>query len=295
MHEPLAALYGLFRKTDLQTMLRRYDKKIILVFDWGGGTLDLTLCRVRGNVAVQLMNDGTDDVGGDIFDEALMNRLVQKVRTERNFAETIDSQPGARARRLDRCERAEIDLSSESKVTIYVPSFFRGIEAEDFDAEMNREELETIVNPLLDKGFKRIVHILQNAGYTPEQAALCVATGGMSNMPAVKSRLHELFGPERVEIADGTATLIAEGAAWIASDQAGLRVAKNVELLLSRNSYLPLVKADKAMPKEGGVQRSSFHSTALIPETELQNFRFVHRNEPVRAYSRMSQERTLRM
>ena len=114
-------------------------------------------------------------------------------------------------------------------------------------------------------------------------------------MPAVKICLHELFGPERVEIAGGTATLIAEGAAWIASDQAGLRVAKNVELLLSRNSYLPLVKADKAMPKEGGVQRSSFHSTALIPETELRSFRFVHRNEPVRAYSRMSQERTLRM
>lgn len=45
VHEPLAALYGLFRTQDISTMLRRYDRKLILVFDWGGGTLDLTLCR----------------------------------------------------------------------------------------------------------------------------------------------------------------------------------------------------------------------------------------------------------
>lgn len=272
VHEPLAALYGLFRKTDLQAMLRRYDRKLILVFDWGGGTLDLTLCRVRGNIAVQLMNDGTDEVGGDVFDETLMNRLTQKVRAERNLAETIDSQLGAKARLLDRCERAKIDLSSESKVAIYVPSFFHGIEDEDFDAELSREELEGVVEPLLDKGFKRIEHILQNAGYAPEQVALCVSTGGMSNMPAVKRRLHELFGPERVEIPDDTATLIAEGAAWIASDKAGLRLAKNVELHLARNSYLPLVKAGTAMPKEKEVQSQSFHLYCTDPRDGVAKF-----------------------
>lgn len=80
VHEPLAALYGLFRSQDISTMLRRYDRKLILVFDWGGGTLDLTLCRPVENMAVQLMNDGTEEVGGDVFDEVITNRLVQKVR-----------------------------------------------------------------------------------------------------------------------------------------------------------------------------------------------------------------------
>ena len=272
VHEPLAALYGLFRKTDLSAMLRRYDRKLILVFDWGGGTLDLTLCRVMGDVAVQLMNDGTDEVGGDVFDETIMNRLIQRIRAERNLDETIEPQPGAEARLLDRCERAKIDLSSRSKVPVYIPSFFRGIEDEDFDAEPSQEELEAVVKPLLDKGFKRIEHILRNARYAPEQVALCVATGGMANMPAVKRRLHELFGPERVDIPDGTATLVAEGAAWIASDQAGLRLAKNVELLLARNSYLPLVKAGTAMPKEGEVQHQPFHLYCTDPRDGVAKF-----------------------
>lgn len=272
VHEPLAALYGLFRKQNLPEMLRRYDKKLVLVFDWGGGTLDLTLCRPMGDMVVQIMNDGTDEVGGDMFDEAIMNRLVQNVAQTRGLDETVGTQPGAKARLMDRCERAKIDLSSRANVAIYVGSFFRGIEDEDFDYTLSQFELEQTVGTLLDNGFKRIERILENAGYSPEQVALCVATGGMSNMPAVKRRLHEWFGPERVQIPDGTATLIAEGAAWIAADQVGLQLAKNVELVLARNSYLPLVKAGTVMPKEGEVQSETFHLYCTDPRDGVAKF-----------------------
>lgn len=272
VHEPLAALYGLFRDQDLASMLRRYDRKLVLVFDWGGGTLDLTLCRPMGDMVVQLMNDGTDEVGGDVFDEAIMNRLIQKVAAARGLGESVDTQPGAKARLMDRCERAKIDLSSRSNVAIYVGSFFRGADEEEFDYALSQGELEQIVGPLLDKGFKRIERILTDAGYTPEQVSLCVATGGMSNMPAVKRRLHEWFGPERVKIPDGTATLISQGAAWIAADQVGLQLAKNVELVLARNSYLPLVKAGTVMPKEGEVQRETYHLYCTDPRDGVAKF-----------------------
>ncbi|MBI4692736.1 MAG: Hsp70 family protein [Gammaproteobacteria bacterium] len=271
VHEPLAALYGYFRK-DLETLLRRYDRKLILVFDWGGGTLDLTICRPMGDMVVQIMNDGTDEVGGDVFDENLMNRLVQNVCAARGIHASVDTQPGARSRLLDRCERAKIDLSMRERSQIYVGSYFRGIAEEDFDYSLSRDEFEEVVRPLLDKGLRRISQILENAGYAPEQVALCVATGGMSNMPAVKRRLHELFGPERVQISDSAATLIAEGAAWIAADQALLRLAKNVELALARNSYLPLVKAGTVMPKEGEVQRATFHLYCTDPRDGVAKF-----------------------
>lgn len=271
VHEPLAALYGHFRQ-DLEVMLRRYDRKLVLVFDWGGGTLDLTICRPLGDMVVQLMNDGTDEVGGDVFDENLMNCLVQKVCTGRGIAGSVEAQPGARSRLLDRCERAKIDLSTRERSQVYVGNYFRGTSDEDFDYSLGREELEAVVRPLLDKGFERIGMLLENAGYAPEQVALCIATGGMSNMPAVKRRLHELFGPERVQIPDGTATLIAEGAAWIAADEAALRLAKNVELVLARNSYLPLVKAGTVMPKEGEVQRETFHLYCTDPRDGFAKF-----------------------
>ena len=280
VHEPLAALYGLFRGQDLPAMLRRYDRKLILVFDWGGGTLDLTLCRFMDGMAVQIMNDGTDEVGGDVFDESIKNRLIQNVIRARNLPDTHDVHTGAEARLLDRCERAKIDLSARSNVAIYVGSYFRGIDEEEFDYPLSQDELEEIVGPLLDKGFRRIEKILKDAGYMPEQVALCVATGGMSNMPAVRRRLHEWFGPERVQIPDGTATLIAEGAAWIAEDRAGLQLAKNIELVLARNSYLPLVKAGTAMPREGEVQKDTFHLYCTDPRDGVAKFQIC---SPMRA------------
>lgn len=265
VHEPLAALYGMFKRTGVPEMLRRYDRKLILVFDWGGGTLDLTLCRPMGDTVVQLMNDGTDEVGGDTFDQAIMNLIVQRVMEKRGFEESVGTQPGASSRLVDRCERAKIELSSRGSTQIYVSSYFNSAQHYDLDYRLGRDELEAIVKPLLDKGFQRIERILTNAGYAPEQVALCVATGGMSNMPAVRRRLHEWFGPERVQIPDGTATLIAEGAAWIANDRVDLHLAKNVELELARGSFLPLVKAGTLMPREGTVQRESFHLYCTDP------------------------------
>ena len=64
VHEPLAALYGFYRNQELSKSLRRYHKKLVLVFDWGGGTLDLTLCLPTSTMVVQIINDGTDEVGG---------------------------------------------------------------------------------------------------------------------------------------------------------------------------------------------------------------------------------------
>ena len=280
VHEPLAALYGFFRTQDLDATLRRYDRKLILVFDWGGGTLDLTLCRLADDTILQLLNDGTEEVGGDVFDQTLMNRLIQDTRELRDIDADIGTHQGAEARLIDRCERAKIDLSSRSRVTIYVSSFFHDISEEEFDYDLGLQELETIVQPLVDKGLARITQLLDDAGYSPEQVSLCLATGGMSNMPAIRRRLHELFGPERVHIPEDTATLIAEGAARIADDHAGLHLAKNVELELARNSYLPLVKAGTAMPKEGEIQHHPFHLYCTDPRDGVAKFRICTPRRP---------------
>ncbi|MGI9249624.1 MAG: Hsp70 family protein [Pseudohongiellaceae bacterium] len=277
VHEPFAALYGHFRSKGIAAMLRKYNQKLLLVCDWGGGTLDLTLCRPIDRAVVQLMNDGTDEVGGDIFDQQIMDSLIQKVIKSRNISEVIP-QPGAEAKLMYRCENAKITLSKRSNVSVYVDSFFQGEDDGSFDYSLSQDELEQIVKPLLDKGFKRIEKLLEDAGYGPDQVALCIATGGMSNIPAVSQRLHERFGPERVCIPDNTATLIAEGAAWIASDQIRLELAKDVELILARNSYLPLVKAGTTMPTEGDVLENTRHLYCTDPRDGVAKFQICSPN-----------------
>ena len=280
VHEPLAAIYGLFRSQWSPETRHRYNGKLILVFDWGGGTLDLTLCRPTGDMIVQLKNDGTDEVGGDVFDETIMNRLLQSARKSQSLSDSVETLPGAMARLLHDCERAKIDLSTRSQVAIYIDSFFSGIDDGEFDYVLKQEELVQLVKPLLDKGFERIRLILSDAGFSLDEVALCIATGGMSNMPAIKQRLNEWFGPERVVVPDSTATLISEGAAWIAADAARLLLAKNIELELARNSYLPLIKAGTLMPREHEEQNRTFHLYCTDPRDGTAKFQLCVPKRP---------------
>ena len=290
VHEPFAALYGHFRSGDLWANLDRFDGKLALVFDWGGGTLDLTLCRIIGDTVVQVMNDGTDEVGGDVFDETIMRCILTKLAHEKGLSDEIDIQPGAKERLLEACERAKIALSGRSSASVYVGNFFRNTDSDDVDYTLSKEELEEAVGTLLDKGFARIDKVLADAGYGHNQVELCLATGGMSNMPTVKERLHLSFGPQRVSVPDKTATLIAEGAARIAADNASLHLAKNVELELARSSYLPLLKAGTRMPRGGAMTRpEKFHLYCTDPRDGKAKFqicaprragRKVRPNEP---------------
>ncbi len=290
VHEPFAALYGFFRRGGLSANLGHYAGNLVLVFDWGGGTLDLTLCRIVGDTVVQVMNDGTDEVGGDVFDEIIMQRILTKVTQEKEPSAGIDIQPGAKARLLEACERAKIALSRRSSASVYVRNFFRNTDSDDVDYTLSKEDFEEAVAPLLDKGFARINKVLADAGFGYEQVGLCLATGGMSNMPTVRERLHMSFGPQRVSVPDETATLIAEGAARIAADSASLQLAKNVELELARSSYLPLLKAGTRMPQGRTMtQREDFHLYCTDPRDGKAKFqicaprragRKVRPNEP---------------
>lgn len=281
VHEPLAALYGYLRSSDdLEATLRQFDRQMVLVFDWGGGTLDLTLCRLVDGLLVQVGNDGTDEVGGDWFDDELKNEVERRVRVARTLPEDVEVQSEARSRLLHACERAKIDLSQRSRVNIYVPNFFRGLDDPDLDFPLTREELDSIVVHLVNKGLSRIERLLDREGYSTASVALCLATGGMANMPVVKSRLHELFGPNRVHVPEHSAFLISEGAAWVAHDEARLHLAKNVELVLARNSYMPLLNAGLEMPQEGEVRGDQFSLYCVDPSDGFGKFELMAPHRP---------------
>jgi molecular chaperone DnaK len=281
VHEPLAALYAYLRSSDdFAAVLRRFDAQLMLVFDWGGGTLDLTLCRLIDGHLVQIGNDGTDEVGGDWFDEELKNEVERRVRDARALAENVGVQSDARTRLLHACERAKIDLSLRSRVSIYVPNFFRGLDDPDLDLALTREDLDSVVAHLVSHGLQRIERLLDREGYSTNSVSMCLATGGMANMPSVKARLHELFGPSRVHVSERSASLIAEGAAWIAHDDARLHLAKNVELVLARNSFMPLLPAGFEMPQEGEVRGQDFGLYCVDPSDGFGKFELVAPHRP---------------
>jgi molecular chaperone DnaK (HSP70) len=299
VHEPLAALYGHFRALHtLENELRRYDRQLMLVFDWGGGTLDLTLCKLVDGVFVQLENYGTDDVGGDHFDQSIRNEVERRVRESRGLGAEVERLPGADLRLLHECENAKIALSDPavSYWTIYVEHFFNGIDDTALDLRLTRDDLNSIVGSLIKKGISRITAVLDKQEVSPAAISLCLATGGMANMPLIRSRLHEIFGPARVVLSERSASLISEGAAWVAHDEARLRLSKNVELSLARNSYMGLLEADVEMPVAGERRSDEFSLYCVDPSDGHARFQIVmpqrvgkdvHRDDPRTVLSTM--------
>jgi actin-like ATPase involved in cell morphogenesis len=257
VHEPFAALYGHLRGASAtDDLIRHYDRQLLLVVDWGGGTLDITLCRPIDGVLYQIANDGTDQVGGDVFDDVIRASVLDRVLVSRGLEAHTAIRPDAIVRLRHQCEIAKIALSGRRQATIYVPSFFRGTEDESLDYQIQQEELSALVRPVLEKGIARIAALLGGLGVSPAQVSLCLAVGGMANMPEIRSRLHEWFGVRRVQVSPKSASLIAEGAAWIAHDGVCLELAKNVEVLLARNSTLTAIRAGTKMPLGGQSQKA---------------------------------------
>lgn len=245
VHEPFAALYGHFRPHINTDFVRRYDRKNILVVDWGGGTLDLTLCRLEDGRVVQLQNSGTASLGGDIFDDTLRNWVLTRAAKAQQH---IDSERRRQVR--NKCEQLKINLSSEETATLYLRNFDPESGA-PLTYQMTRDELETMAQPLIDQAMDHVETLLEAAHISDSQVALCLVTGGMSRMPAIAANLREFFGPHRVETSQNSATLIAQGAAWIAYDRQQLELAKDVEVQLARGSYHRIVRAGTAVPFEG--------------------------------------------
>lgn len=281
VHEPLAALYGHLRMSEgAPDLIKRYDDKLLLVFDWGGGTLDLTLCRVLNGLLVQVANDGTEDVGGDVFDDELRNEVEKRSRTANGLGDDVDVLPEARKRLLHECEKAKIRLSDRGTWNVYVDPYYQSDDQTDLQVNLSRDDLQDIVGLLVKKGVARIERLLEREGFSTASVELCLATGGMVNMPMVKNRLDELFGPGRVHVSKRSASAIAEGAAWVAHDQARLHLAKNVELGLARNSYMPLLQAGVEMPQEREHRRERFDLFCVDPSDGHGKFSLVSPHRP---------------
>lgn len=263
VHEPLAALYGYFRDQEkFEETIRSYDGRLILVFDWGGGTLDLTLCKVVDGALVQVLNRGNNQVGGDYLDEAILTYVTRE--HEKKYGWTTDTalsvNPGMRAKLLTQCERAKIILSNREKTNIFLPDYFQGGgDSAEIDIWLDRGSLDSICSQLVKQGIDEIESLLnkEHANVDSQTIALCLATGGMVNMPLIKTKLIEIFGVSALHISDKGDRIISEGAAWIARDGAELTLAKPFELVEARNSLLTIIHNGTRLPVRGeSIQKS---------------------------------------
>jgi molecular chaperone DnaK (HSP70) len=262
VHEPLAALYAYFRsQPDFENEISRTEGKLALVFDWGGGTLDLTLCQINNGAISQVINRGNNKVGGDYLDEAILQYVEEEHARKFNWNDkTVKSrEPGMKAKLLQACEKAKIILSDRESTFIYVPDYYKasGDEAE-IECEFSREQLNEIAARFVNTGIHEIESLLsaEQADVDPQTISLCLATGGMVNMPIIRQFLQEKFGVSRLHVSEIGDQIISHGAAWVAHDDVPITLAKPFEVVEARNSMITVLNVGTPLPKRGDVYKT---------------------------------------
>ncbi len=186
LNEPTAAAiaYG-FQGVD--------ENKVILVFDLGGGTFDVSVVEQFDGTLEVRSSAGETALGGEDFTRALAARVLESVGLPFERAEA--TLPLVVARVLQQCERAKCQLSREESTTVRVPGA-DGELAGGKEVAVGREQLQKWIAPILGRIETPIRRVLADARLTREKIDEVILVGGATRMPLVVRRVRELFGKE---------------------------------------------------------------------------------------------------
>ncbi|CAK8531486.1 unnamed protein product [Lathyrus sativus] len=204
MNEPTAAAvaYGLDKRTD-------YDgERNIFVFDLGGGTFDVSLLTIKGDVFKVKATAGNTHLGGEDFDNRMLNYFVQEFKKKNKV--DISGDPKALRRLRTACERAKRSLSFLVVATIEVDSLFQGI---DFSSSINRAKFEEMNMDLFNECMKIVENCLMDAKMDKSMIDDVVLVGGSSRIPKIQQLLQDLFNGKELCKSINPDEAVAYGAA----------------------------------------------------------------------------------
>src|SRR5207237_621800 len=182
--EPTAAAlaYGLDKKKNEK----------ILVFDLGGGTFDVSCLDVGDGVFEVLSINGNTHLGGDDFDEELINYVAEEFRKQEGI--DLRKDPMALQRLKEACEKAKIELSNTMETTINLP-FITADQSgpKHLQMTLTRTKFEQLITPLVEKCRQPVIDALKDAKLEPGQIDEVVLVGGSTRVPMVQRLVKELF------------------------------------------------------------------------------------------------------
>jgi molecular chaperone DnaK len=241
VNEPTAAAlaYGLDKKKD----------ETIAVYDFGGGTFDISIIRVHETVYEVLATNGDTFLGGDDIDALLCDELSAEF--QRATGVVLRDHPLSWHRLRDAAEKAKKELSLGERCAVYLP---RLVAEHSFSTELSRQRLEELASPLLDRSLQICSRTLEQAGLKPADVDQLVLVGGQTRMPLMRRRVEDFFGRSPAPGVNPD-TVVAEGAA---REGAMLRQGTGVLLLdvtpitlginIAGNRLYPIVPKNTKIP-----------------------------------------------
>ena len=216
---------------------------IVVIFDWGGGTLDVSVLRNSGGRITELATSGMP-VAGDEIDDRLARKIHAKVTRDKGVSISFDEMPAsARDMLLVRSERAKRALSEDDDAVV---SLNRYGDVGAFRERVTYEWFEAIVEGIVDDAIRCLERAIADSGETSDTIDRIVMVGGSSNIGPLLDKLDEKFG-DKLFFPEATVWSISRGAAQLSQHPGSYHSSQKVGLLLADGSYFPLLKPGDAI------------------------------------------------
>lgn len=253
INEPTAAAlaYGLDKKKDEQ----------IIVYDFGGGTFDVSVLEVAADTVEVKATGGDTHLGGDDFDQKIMDWIVEEFKKSEGV--DLSSDKLALQRLKDAAEKAKHELSSTSETVINIPFITSDSSGpKHLDLKFTRAKLEELVSEFIERAETKVKEVVKDAGFKMEDIDEIVLVGGQTRMPAIQESVKKLFGKEPHRDINPD-EVVAAGAAI----QAGIFQGDVKDVLL-----LDVTPLSLGLETLGGIMTKLTEKNTTIPVSKSQVF-----------------------